>query len=297
MGLPEKLVDYPHLSKYLQVDNARVRNAVGKLAATVHASANQANQGIQRNRQSISDAADYLDGVLMTELAFSQAEELLAIAAIEKELSSFFEQVVLDQAFSGLGQEMESQRQSLAGREEELRRKEEELDRIISIRVAEAEAKVKREITTSRGLLESASTKTDNIFEQNKITRFACATISRFQEEFVKLQDSRDVEQATRLFQETVEPFQTTRMTTNKEGKLVKVVVSSFCDACYQDLFFFFYKYYNELIEMYEKEQKLPGIADELARIFSKKPKGAEEIIAEIFNRKKLGREGAGHPK
>ncbi len=297
MGLPEKLVDYPHLSKYLQVDNARVRNAVGKLAATVHASANQANQGIQRNRQSISDAADYLDGVLMTELAFSQAEELLAIAAIEKELSSFFEQVVLDQAFSGLGQEMESQRQSLAGREEELRRKEEELDRIISLRVAEAEAKVKREITTSRGLLESASTKTDNIFEQNKITRFACATISRFQEEFVKLQDSRDVEQATRLFQETVEPFQTTRMTTNKEGKLVKVVVSSFCDACYQDLFFFFYKYYNELIEMYEKEQKLPGIADELARIFSKKPKGAEEIIAEIFNRKKLGREGAGHPK
>lgn len=297
MGLPEKLVDYPHLSKYLQVDNARVRNAVGKLAATVHASANQANQGIQRNRQSISDAADYLDGVLMTELAFSQAEELLAIAAIEKELSSFFEQVVLDQAFSGLGQEMESQRQSLAGREEELRRKEEELDRIISLRVAEAEAKVKREITTSRGLLESASTKTDNIFEQNKITRFACATISRFQEEFVKLQDSRDVEQATRLFQETVEPFQTTRMTTNKEGKLVKVVVSSFCDACYQDLFFFFYKYYNELIEMYEKDQKLPGIADELARIFSKKPKGAEEIIAEIFNRKKLGREGAGHPK
>lgn len=297
MGLPEKLVDYPHLSKYLQVDNARVRNAVGKLAATVHASANQAIQGIQRSRQSISDVADYLDGVLMTELAFSQAEELLAIAAIEKELSSFYEQVVLDQAFNGLGRELENQRQSLAVREEELRRKEAELERIITLRVADAEAKVKRESTTSRGLLESASAKTDNVFEQNKITRFACATISRFQDEFVRLQDSRDVEKATRLFQETVEPFQTTRLMTDKEGKLVKVVVSSFSDACYQDLFFFFYKYYNELIDLYEKEQKLPAIADELARIFSKKPKGAEAIIAEIFSRKKKAREENDHPQ
>lgn len=297
MGLPEKLGDYPQLSRYLHAENARVRNAVGKLAATVHASANQANQGIQRSRQCISDAADYLDGVLMTELAFTQAEELMAIAAIEKELSSFYEQAVLEQAFSRLYREMENHKQGLAVREEELRRKEAELERIITIRVADAEAKAKRESTTSRGLLESASTKTDNIFEQNKITRFACATISRFQEEFVKLQDSRDVERVTRLFQETVEPFQTTRMMTDKEGKQVKVVVSSFSDACYQDLFFFFYKYYNELIDMYEKEQKLPAIADELARIFSKKPKGAEEIIAEIFNRKKAAREENDHPQ
>jgi hypothetical protein len=63
------------------------------------------------------------------------------------------------------------------------------------------------------------------------------------------------------------------------------VITNSFSDDCYQDLFLFFYKYYNELLDLYEANQKLPSTADELSRIFKKKRKGAEQIIAQMRKR------------
>lgn len=289
MRLKDKLAGSPTLFRYLNAKNDTVRNTVSKLASNVHAAASQAVHGILRNRQCISDTADHLDGILAAELQFTQAEEIREITAVEQELNVFYDQLVIEQAFGRMHREMQQVLHDLQKREGEVRRKEIEIEKIIHARVVDAEARAKRESTTSRGLLDSAQAKAEKIFDQNKITRFACATISRFQEEFVKIQDSRDVERVTRLFQDTIEPFQITKMVTDKEGKLAKVIISSFSDACYQDLFFFFYKYYNELIDQYETEQKLPAIADELARIFSKKQKGAEQIITEMHKRKKQG--------
>lgn len=273
-------------SKYLKSDNHVVRQAVEKVALTVHASANQAMMSIEKSRERISDATDHLDGVFVSSLQISQAAEIVEITKIGEELSIYFDKAVHQRAFKNFSDELLTQVKELEERERNLKRREDRLEKTIADRMAAAEAQIIKESTSSRGLLESALQKAEKVFDQNKITRFAYSTISRFQSEFETVHDVRDVEYITKLFQETVEPFQKSKMVTDKNGKLIKIIVNSFSESCYQDLFFFFYKYYNELLEMYEQEKEIPSTATELARIFKSKQRDAEDIIASMHKRK-----------
>lgn len=282
-----QLADAPTISKYLSAESDIVKSAVGKITSTVHAAANQAILTLRLNRDRISDATDHIDGVFTAELQMSQAEELKEISAIEQELNMFFDQTIYQQAFTHLEPELQRRLEELEQREKAVNKREAEIEKIIHARVADAEAKAKRESTTSKGLFESALQKAEKVFDQNKITRFVCSTISRFQDEFVSIQTTRDVEHVTKLFQQTIEPFQITKMVADKNGKLTKIITNSFSEDCYQDLFFFFYKYYNELVDIYEANQELPSTAEELARIFRKKQKGAEHIIAQMHQQRK----------
>jgi hypothetical protein len=273
-------------SKYLKSDNQVIRQAVEKVALTVHASANQAMMSIEKSRERISDATDYLDGVFVSSLQISQAAEIVEITKIGEELSIYFDKAVHQRAFKNFSDELLTQVKELEEREKNLKRREDRLEKTIADRLAAAEAQIIKESTSSRGLLESALQKAEKVFDQNKITRFAYSTISRFQSEFETVHDVRDVEYITKLFQETIEPFQKSKMVTDKNGKLIKIIVNSFTESCYQDLFFFFYKYYNELLEMYEQEKEIPSTATELARIFKSKQRDAEDIIASMHKRK-----------
>jgi len=270
------------ITAYLESDNAAVREAVATVISTVQTSANLAAQTILENRERVSDLTDHLDGVLRGALKLSQSEEIREIACIADELDTYYDHLVSRKAFPRLLAELNERLARLEAREQELQQKETQLEKIIHRRIADAEARVKEESTNSNWLLESALQKSEKVLDQNKITRFVCATISRFQEEFERIRSGRDVEHVTRLFQQTIEPFQTTRMVADKDGKLTKIVTNSFSEDCYQDLFLFFYKYYNELLDIYEANQQLPSTAEELARIFRQKSKGAEEIIAEM---------------
>lgn len=273
-------------SKYLKSDNQVVRQAVEKVALTVHASANQAMMSIEKSRERISDATDHLDGVFVSTLQISQAAEIVEITKIGDELSAYFDKAVHQRAFKNFSDELLTQVKQLEDREKNLKRREEKLEKTIADRLAAAEAQIIKESTSSRGLLESALQKAEKVFDQNKITRFAYSTISRFQSEFDTVHDVRDVEYVTKMFQETIEPFQKSKMVTDKNGKLIKIIVNSFTESCYQDLFFFFYKYYNELLEVYEQEKEIPSTASELARIFKSKQRDAEDIIASMHKRK-----------
>ncbi len=273
-------------TKYLQADNDVLKRAVEQVTLTVHASANQAMMEIEKSRERISDATDHLDGVFVNAINISQAAEIVEITKIAEELNTYFDKTVHQRAFKDLSEDIREQIHNLEEREKELKKKEERLEKTIASRIAAAEAKIIRESTSSRGLLESALQKAEKVFDQNKITRFAYSTISRFQNEFEKVHDVRDVEYITKLFQETIEPFQKSKMVADKDGKLIKIIINSFTESCYQDLFFFFYKYYNELLEIYEKEKEIPSTAIELARIFKSKQKDAEDIIASMHKRK-----------
>ncbi len=273
-------------TKYLQSDNDVLKRAVEKVTLTVHASANQAMMEIEKSRERISDATDHLDGVFVSTINISQAAEIVEITKIAEELNTYFDKAVHQRAFKDFSEEIREQIHNLEEREKELKKKEDKLEKTIASRIAAAEAKIIRESTSSRGLLESALQKAEKVFDQNKITRFAYSTISRFQNEFDKVHDVRDVEYITKLFQETIEPFQKSKMVADKDGKLIKIIINSFTESCYQDLFFFFYKYYNELLEIYEKEKEIPSTALELARIFKSKQKDAEDIIASMHKRK-----------
>lgn len=273
-------------SKYLKSEHSALKKAVENVTLTVHAAANQSMMAIEKNRERISDATDYLDGVLLTALNISQAAEIIEISKIEKELNAYFDKAVHQRAFKNFNKELHKQVKELEGREKALKRKEEQLEYTIQSRLAAAEARIIKESTSSKGLMDSALQKAEKVFDQNKITRFAYSTISRFQSEFEKVPDVRDVEFLTKLFQETIEPFQKTKMVADKDGKLIKIIINSFTESCYQDLFFFFYKYYNELLEIYENDKELPSTAHELARIFRTKHKDAEEIIANMHKRK-----------
>lgn len=284
--LAKRLAGAPTTSKYLQAQNEVLRRAVEKVASTVHSSANQAMKTIEKNRERISDATDYLDGVFVSTIEISQAAEITEISTIGEELNGYFDKAVHQRAFKNYSNELRAQIKELEQREKNLKRKEERLEQTIANRLAAAEAKIIRESTSARGLLESALQKAEKVFDQNKITRFAYSTISKFQHEFGKSHDVRDVEYITKLFQETIEPFQKTKMVADKNGKLIKIVVNSFTESCYQDLFFFFYKYYNELLEIFETEKEIPSTATELARIFKSKQRDAEEIIATMHKRK-----------
>jgi len=68
----------------------------------------------------------------------------------------------------------------------------------------------------------------------------------------------------------------------DKDGTLKKMLTNQFTEECSQDLFLFFYKYFNELQEFYQNEGELPPVADELARIFQRKKKDVSEIISEM---------------
>ncbi len=273
-------------TKYLQADNDVLKRAVEQVTLTVHASANQAMMEIEKSRERISDATDHLDGVFVSAINISQAAEIVEITKIADELNTYFDKTVHQRAFKNLSEDLREQIHNLEEREKELKKKEDRLEKTIASRIAAAEAKIIRESTSSRGLLESALQKAEKVFDQNKITRFAYSTISRFQNEFEKVHDVRDVEYITKLFQETIEPFQKSKMVADKDGKLIKIIINSFTESCYQDLFFFFYKYYNELLEIYEKEKEIPSTAIELARIFKSKQKDAEDIIANMHKRK-----------
>ncbi len=273
-------------TKYLQADNDVLKRAVEQVTLTVHASANQAMMEIEKSRERISDATDHLDGVFVSAINISQAAEIVEITKIAEELNTYFDKTVHQRAFKNLSEDIREQIHNLEEREKELKKKEERLEKTIASRIVAAEAKIIRESTSSRGLLESALQKAEKVFDQNKITRFAYSTISRFQNEFEKVHDVRDVEYITKLFQETIEPFQKSKMVADKDGKLIKIIINSFTESCYQDLFFFFYKYYNELLEIYEKEKEIPSTAIELARIFKSKQKDAEDIIANMHKRK-----------
>ncbi|WP_136797115.1 hypothetical protein [Desulfosediminicola ganghwensis] len=265
------------INVYLQSENDEVRKAMANLTSMVHAAANQSVQNIQKSRERISDATDHLDGILSKELGLSQAEEIKEIALIAHELDRYFDEAICKKALSGLFKEVES-------RVTRLEEREAHLEQIIRQRVADAERKAKIESTSSKGLFESALSKAEKVVDQNKITRFVCSTVARFQDEFELIQSATDVEHLTRIFQETIEPFQTTKLVAGRDGKLVKVSASSFPEDCYQDLFLFFYKYYNELMDIYDANKSLPSTADEIGRIFKKKKKGVEQIISEMHN-------------
>ena len=282
MKAANPLLNATTIRAYLEIDNAKARNAVTAVISTVQASANQTAQVICSNRERISDATDHLDGVFTAALGMSQSDEIREISLIAKELDSYFNQTVSHKAFPSLLNDVEGRLALLEAREVELQHREAQLEKIIRQRVADAEARVKEESTSSKWLFETALQKAEKVFDQNKITRFACSTISRFQDEFERIRSDRDVEHVTRLFQQTIEPFQTTKMIADKNGKLTKVITNTFSEDCYQDLFLFFFKYYNELIDIYEANKQLPSTADELARIFRKKRKSAAQIIAQM---------------
>ncbi len=282
MNPNDPLKEAKTVSKYLEADNLMVKNSVRNVTSIVQAAANQSVLAIRRNKERLSDATDHLDGVLQEHLHISQPEEILEISAMSNELDTYYEQIISSHAFPELEEILEERIARLETREKELQQKEAQLEKIIHKRVSDAEARVKEESTSSKGLFESALLKAEKVFDQNKITRFVCSTISRFQDEFERIRSGRDVEHVTRLFQQTIEPFQTTKMVADRDGKLVKIITSSFSEDCYQDLFLFFFKYYNELLDIYEAKEALPSTADELGRIFKKKRKGAEQIIAQM---------------
>lgn len=286
MSTSNLLTDTKTISKYLGADNSTVKNAVASITSTVQAAANQSVQVIRSNRERISDSTDHLDGVLVDELSISMADEIKEITAIAQELDEYYDHTVSREAFPKIFRKLDERIADLEKKEKELQDKEAHLEKIIHQRVTDAEERVKKESTSSKGLFESALLKSERVFDQNKITRFVCSTISRFQDEFERIQADRDVEHVTRLFQETIEPFQTTKVIADKEGKLTKVITNSFSEDCYQDLFLFFYKYYNELMDIFDSEHELPSTAEELSRIFKKKKKGAEQIIAQMHKRK-----------
>lgn len=270
------------VSRYLAADNDRLRKIVGMVAYNVTAAAKQAAQALINDRDRVSDVTDHLDGEFMSELDMDQAEEIQVIARIGNELQRYFDITIMKLALRDFNEDLLHQIREMERRETEVREREQDIERIISKRINQLRDQILRDSTTARGFFESALNKAEKVFDQNKITRFAYSAISVFQEEFSDLQGSSDVEHITKLYQRAIEPFQITKMVMDKDGKLKKVVTNQFSEACSQDLFLFFYKYYNEIWEIYQTEGELPSSADELARIFQKKKKDIAEIISDM---------------
>ena len=270
------------VSKYLSAENKRIKKIVAMVAYNVTAVAKQAAQAMIKDRERVSDVADHLDGEFISELDLSQAEEITEISKISTELERYFDTTIMKFAFKGFDTALLKRVRELELREYDLRERERDIETIITKRIAELREQITRDSTTSRGFFESAVSKAEKVFDQNKITRFAYSTISIFQEEFFDLQGTHDVEHITKLYQKAIEPYQITKMVMDKDGKLKKVVTNQFSEDCSQDLFMFFYKYYNELLEIYQATQELPPTADELARLFHKKKKDISEIISDM---------------
>lgn len=270
------------VSKYLASDNDRIKAIVGMVAYNVTAAAKQAAQVLIKDRDRVSDVADHLDGEFIAELEYDQADEIKEISKIGSELERYFDTTIMKLAFKRFDTVLLKQIRELERKETDLRERERDIEKIITKRISELREQITRDSTTARGFLESAVTKAEKVFDQNKITRFAYSTISIFQEEFFDLQGTHDVEHITKLYQRAIEPYQITKMVMDKDGKLKKVVTNQFSEDCSQDLFLFFYKYYNELTEIFHTEGELPPTADELARMFHKKKKDVSEIITDM---------------
>jgi hypothetical protein len=290
MDLSEKFSDFSTITKYLTTGNERLHKIVESAANNVVAAVNQSIKAIRKNRERISDAADHMDGEFILELQISQTEEIEEIARIESEFTSFYERTIWREEFENIDKELLKKAARLEKRAQELKNKEADIEKIIYARVADVKARIQEESTSSRGLFKSALSKAHRVFDQNKITRFVYSTISRFQDDFGKIQDIRDVEYITKLFQDTIQAFQKTRVVTDKDGKLITIIINSFSEDCYQDLFLFFYKYYNELTEIYNREKELPSTAEEIARIFQKKKKEAHDIVKDMHYVKITGK-------
>jgi hypothetical protein len=270
------------VSKYLDADNDRLRKIIGMVAYNVTAAAKQASQALARDRERVSDVADHLDGEFIRELGVDQVTEIEEIARINSELEQYFNNTIMKLAFKNFNISLLKQLRELEKKEVELREREQSIEKIVNKRISELKEQITRDSTTARGFFESALSKAEKVFDQNKITRFAYSTISVFQEEFFDLQGTHDVEHVTTLYQKAIEPYQITKMVMDKDGKLKKMVTNQFTEECSQDLFLFFYKYFNELQEVYQNEGELPPVADELARIFQRKKKDVSEIISDM---------------
>lgn len=282
MDRPETLPGAEIVSKYLAADNDRIKKIVGMVTYNVTAAAKQAAQALNRDREMVSDVADHLDGEFISELDMDQAAEIVEILSISSELQRYFDRTIMRLAFKDFDDGLLKQIRELEKKETDLRLREQDIEQVIRKRIADIREQITRDSTTARGFFESAVTKAKKVFDQNKITRFAYSSISIFQEEFFELQGSRDVEHITKLYQRAIEPFQITKMVMDKNGKLKKVITNQFTEDCSQDLFMFFYKYYNELVDVVNTEGELPSTADELARIFHKKKKDVSEIISDM---------------
>jgi hypothetical protein len=282
MNLSEKFNEFNIISKYLISGNERLKKIIESAANNVIAAVNQSIEAVKKNRERISDAADHMDGEFIAELGLSQKQEIEEIARIESEFNSFYDRSIWWQEFENIDKELFKQAKKLEKKEKELKAKEADIEKIIYARVADVKERIREESTSSRGLFKSALNKAEKVFDQNKITRFVYSTISKFQDDFDKIQDSRDVEYLTKLFQDTIQAFQKTRTVTDKDGKLITIIINQFSEDCYQDLFLFFYKYYNELTEIYHREKELPSTADEIARVFQKKKKEAHDIVKQM---------------
>ncbi|MBT8334051.1 MAG: hypothetical protein KJP19_06420 [Deltaproteobacteria bacterium] len=282
MEAPESLPSADTINNYLCSENDRIKKIVGMVANNVIAAAKQAALTMVNDRDRVSDVADYLDGEFSSQLNMEQTAEIEEIAKISKELQRHFDTTIMKLAFRGFNDALLKHIKDLEKREAELREREQNIEKIISKRISELKEQITRESSTARGFFESALAKAEKVFDQNKITRFAYSSISIFQEEFFELQGSYDVEHITKLYQRAIEPFQITKMVMEKDGKLRKIITNQFTEDCSQDLFMFFYKYYNELVEIYQTGGELPSTADELARIFERKKKDISEIISEM---------------
>lgn len=252
------------------------------VAYNVTAAAKQAAQALVRDRDRVSDVADHLDGEFIRELEVDQVTEIEEISKINVELEQYFNNTVMKLAFKNFNISLLKQLRELEQKEAELRDREQNIEKIVNKRISELREQITRDSTTARGFFESALSKAEKVFDQNKITRFAYSTISIFQEEFFDLQGTHDVEYVTKMYQKAIEPYQITKMVMDRDGKLKKVVSNQFSEECSQDLFMFFFKYYNELLDLFHEEGEMPPVADELARIFQRKKKDVSEIISDM---------------
>lgn len=270
------------VSGYLGTDNERIKKIISMVAYNVTAAAKQTAQALEKDRERVSDVADHLDGEFIRELEMDQVTEIEEIAKVNAELEQYFNNTIMKLAFKNYDISLVKQLRELEKKEAELREREQNIEKIVNKRISEIREQITRDSTTARGFLESALGKAEKVFDQNKITRFAYSTISIFQEKFFDLQGTHDVEHVTKLYQRAIEPYQITKMVMDKDGTLKKVVANQFTEECSQDLFMFFYKYYNELMDMYHTDDELPPVADELARIFERKKKDVSEIISDM---------------
>lgn len=267
------------VTRYLVSSNQRLREIISMVVANVNSAASRAAQALIADRDRVSDVSDHLDGEFIAELGLDQAGEIREINTISSELEHHFDSTVLEVAFKNVQSELVKQIADLAEREAEIFSREQDIERIITLRVDEIKAQIVKESTTARGFLESALAKVDKVLDKNKVTRFAYSTISVFQEEFFELQGTHDLEYITKLYYEVMSSFQVAKMVMGKDGKLRKTVADQFGEGVNQDLFLFFFKYYNELLDIYQEEEELPSTADEIARVFEKKKRDPLSIV------------------
>ncbi len=276
---------YPTITRYLDSDNETIHNIVALAANNVLKAAHQSIESLEEHFSFISDVADHLDNKFVEELGFTQADEINEINKLENEFFHYYNDIIWKTQFGKINKELMEKAFRLENLEKELLEKEAKLEEAVRDRVAEAEDNMKEIGTSSRHFLNRALNKAVKVVDQNKVTRFACSTISMFHEEFTRIVGDVDVNLITQMFQETIEPFQSTRVITDKDGNKIKVVNNTFPEECYHELFFFFYTYYKELLGVYSEEENLPSIEDELVRIFQKRKMDAADIIKDVYKK------------